>query len=88
MFDTIDIRKDGILDVIEWQQTFGKVTEGNNKLTIKQTPLSQWENSREYAAIGNAIAKNRKLLREQFDNISKSTCVNFEQAKQAMESFF
>ena len=64
------------------------MTEGNNKLTIKQTPLSHWENSREYAAIGNVIAKNRKLIREQFDKISKSTCVNFEQAKQAMESFF
>jgi len=48
LFDTIDIRKDGILDTNEWQQTFGHVTEGNNKLTIKATPLSLWENSREF----------------------------------------
>jgi hypothetical protein len=30
LFDTIDIRKDGSLDLKEWQQTFGQVTEGGN----------------------------------------------------------
>jgi hypothetical protein len=40
LFDTIDIRKDGIIDLSEWQQTFGFVLEGNNKLTIKPTPLA------------------------------------------------
>lgn len=35
LFDAIDIRKDGILDINEWQQTFGFVTEGNTKLSIK-----------------------------------------------------
>ena len=52
LFDTIDIRKDGILDIHEWQQTFGNVTEGDSKLTVKATPLSMWENSREYNRIG------------------------------------
>jgi hypothetical protein len=33
LFDTIDIRKDGIIDMNEWQQTFGNVTEGSNKVT-------------------------------------------------------
>lgn len=41
LFDTIDIRKDGIIDMSEWQQTFGLVTEGNNKLTIKQSAAGQ-----------------------------------------------
>jgi len=27
MFDTIDIRKDGVIDLHEWQQTFGRVAE-------------------------------------------------------------
>ena len=40
LFDTIDIRKDGIIDLSEWQQTFGLVTEGNSKLSIKATPTS------------------------------------------------
>lgn len=48
LFDTIDIRKDGIIDLSEWQQTFGFVTEGSHKLTIKPNPLALWENSREY----------------------------------------
>lgn len=64
LFDAIDIRKDGIIDISEWQQTFGIVAEGNNKLTIKANPLSLWENTREYQRIGTLIAKNRKLLFE------------------------
>lgn len=67
LFDTIDIRKDGIIDLSEWQQTFGFVLEGNNKLTIKATSLAQWENTREYAKMCTLIARNRKLLKDQFD---------------------
>jgi hypothetical protein len=63
LFDTIDIRKDGIIDLSEWQQTFGFITEGSTKLTIKTTPMSSWETTKEYARIGSLIAKNRKLLR-------------------------
>ena len=32
MFDTIDIRKDGIIDLNEWQQSFGRVADDPNKL--------------------------------------------------------
>ena len=57
------------------------MTEGNNKLTIKATPLSLWENSREFTAMGTTIAKNRKLLKEQFERVThggKTTEVTFE----------
>ena len=86
LFDTIDIRKDGILDINEWQQTFGHVIEGNNKLTIKATPLSQWENTREFLLIGQLIAKNRKLLKEEFEKVTKGKgyIINFEQGKNAL----
>jgi len=66
LFDLIDIRQDGLLDLHEWQQTFGNVVEGNAQLTIKPTHLTQWENSAEYEQIGTLIAKNRKQLIEQF----------------------
>lgn len=88
LFDTVDIRKDGIIDINEWQQTFGHVTEGSNKLSIKPTPLTQWENSREFLLIGQLIARNRKLLREQFEKITqgsaKPNLINFEQGKQVL----
>lgn len=51
LFDTIDIRKDGMLDLKEWKQTFGQVTEGENSLTIKATPLALWETTREFEHI-------------------------------------
>ena len=82
LFDTIDIRKDGIIDLSEWQQSFGLVTEGNSKLSIKATPTSTFDNTRDYSGIGSHIAKNRKLLREKFEKLIKagdsSTVVSYE----------
>lgn len=72
LFDTIDIRKDGIIDLSEWQQTFGLVTEGNSKLSIKAKPTSTFDNTRDYSRIGSHIAKNRKLLREKFEKLIKA----------------
>jgi hypothetical protein len=70
LFDTIDIRKDGIIDISEWQQTFGLVVDGSKKLSIKSTPFTIWINSREFMQIGAAIAKNRKLLKDQFEALT------------------
>jgi hypothetical protein len=64
LFDVIDIRQDGLIDLTEWQQTFGRVTDGGNQLSIKPTSLTTWENSAEYEQIGTKIAKNRKQLIE------------------------
>lgn len=50
--------------------------------------MTLWENTREYQRIGTLIAKNRKLLRGQFEKIvpdnNGSTIVNYEQAKSAI----
>lgn len=37
LFDTIDVRKDGMLDLHEWQQTFGRVEQGNSRISFKTT---------------------------------------------------
>lgn len=62
--------------------------EGSNKHSIKPNPLANWDNTREYTRIGTLIARNRKLLRDQFENITKGqgTNVNYEQAKQTLEA--
>jgi hypothetical protein len=86
LFDTIDIRKDGILDMNEWQQTFGNVTEGSNKLSIKATPLTMWENSREFMNIGSAIARNRKALKDRFEKVGGGKKeVTYGEARKAMD---
>lgn len=79
MFDQIDIRKDGEIDLHEWQQTFGKVTEGDNQLSIKATPLTMWENSPEFARLGSLISKSRKLIIDHFKKVlgSTNTVFNF-----------
>jgi len=42
------------------------VTEGGSQLTLKPTPLSLWESSKEFEKIGKLMAKSRKLLIEKF----------------------
>lgn len=66
MFDAIDIRKDGVIDVHEWQQTFGRVADDPKKLEVGASPLASWENSKDFEKIGALIAKNRKQLKQQF----------------------
>jgi len=88
LFDTIDIRQDGVLDLHEWQQTFGRVTQVNNKLSSKPTHLIMWENSREFERIGTLIAKNRKHLVEQFQAVVGSeTLFTFEQGRKALDNW-
>lgn len=50
--------------------------------------MNMWENSREFLILGTMIAKNRKLLKEQFEKVSaNSTIINFDQVKTAMDEF-
>lgn len=88
LFDTIDIRKDGILDIKEWQQTFGQVTGGSNSLSIKTTPLAQWETSREFENITHLLAKQRKLIVKCFkDSVSSGTWFKFSEGKAALDNW-
>ena len=73
LFDTIDVRKDGMLDLHEWQQTFSRVEQGNSRISFRTTELNMWENSREFARIGFLMAKNRKLLIEKFREVLGSS---------------
>jgi hypothetical protein len=89
LFDTIDIRKDGMIDMHEWQQTFGLVGNANTKISFHNTPLSMWESSREYDQICSLISKNRKLIGDSFKQIlgSETKLFTFEQGKSAMDDW-
>jgi hypothetical protein len=88
LFDLIDVRRDGELDPTEWNQTFGRVTEGSNSLSIKPSPLGLWETTKEFENIGTLLAKNRKLLIEKFKSeIGKTTLFNFAQGKAALNDW-
>lgn len=90
LFDTIDVRKDGMLDLHEWQQTFGRVEQGNSRISFKTTELSMWENSREFERIGFLMAKNRKVLVGKFAAVLGSTTTKaftFAQGKEALDEW-
>ena len=80
MFDAIDIGKDGLLDMREWNSTFahmgvpeGKEATFGEKNAIKYNGVSAWENSDEHQRVGAIIAKNRNVLIKKFKENSTHT---------------
>lgn len=78
MFDAIDANKDTVIDDNEWRDAFGGVFYGDKRLTITPTSLRGWENGPEAQKIGTIIARNRKLLIENFRQVSTHSDHNGE----------
>ena len=72
LFDIIDIRKDGFLDMREWLNTF------------KDAEKNTWEDSKQYEEICKKISKNRKLLLDTFDQIARGGKAEYEQSKEVL----
>ena len=92
MFDAIDVRHDALIDHQEWKAAFGGILTVAPKTSVKATHLTFWENTAEAKAIGECIARNRKLLIENFkkfsthsDHMGESKYVTFDQAKKAID---
>jgi Ca2+-binding EF-hand superfamily protein len=75
LFDIVDIRKDGYIDMREWLNTF-KQPESS----------SSWEDSKLFEEAVKLIAKNRKVLQITFDSMSKSGTVSYAQAREIISS--
>ena len=73
LYDIIDIRKDGVVDMREWLNTF----KGEAKT---------WEDSKEFDDISKIIARNRKLLQITFDAMSRNGRVEVAQAREILGS--
>ena len=73
LYDIIDIRKDGVVDMREWLNTF----KGEAK---------SWEDSKDFDDISRVIARNRKLLQITFDAMSPNGRVEVQQAKEILGS--
>ena len=76
LFDIIDIRKDGVLDMREWLNTF------------KEAEKNSWEDSKEYEEVCRLIARNRKVLLDLFDQVGRAGKVEFEKAKEILMRVF
>ena len=85
MFDAVDIKKDGNIDLAEWNQTFNSITGGDSKSSMAANPMSGWDNSKESNLVGEMINKHRKALMTKFKDQStglapdgKTKVVNFK----------
>jgi hypothetical protein len=73
LYDIIDIRKDGVIDMREWLNTFK--SDGVN-----------WEDSKDFDEITKVIARNRKLLLITFDAMGKNGRIAVNHAKDVLGS--
>ena len=69
VYDYIDIRKDGLIDLNEWNQIFsraeGKLDLPSDLVLPKQLNiLRQWETSNELIEVFKLISKNRKIIKD------------------------
>jgi Ca2+-binding EF-hand superfamily protein len=74
LFDIIDIRKDGQIDMREWQNTF------------KDTKTQGWEGSKEFDSISHMFARHRKVLLLTFEAMNKEGRVSYQQARNVLGS--
>ena len=65
VYDYIDVRKDGVIDLNEWNKVFA-ITESN--LDVIKGPGSQyirdWEGSEEITEVYKLISKNKKAIQD------------------------
>ena len=73
LYDIIDIRKDGVLDLREWLNTF----KGDQKL---------FEDSKEFDQLSMLIARNRKVIGITFEAMSRNGKVDLQKAKDVLMS--
>ena len=75
LFDSVDSRKDGYLDIKEWLSVF--------KQEIDQ---STWEFSHSFNEIAKIVAKNSKMLQLTFEAMSKNGLVTLQSAKDVLST--
>ena len=66
IYDYIDIRKDGVIDLNEWNKVFAQ-SEGTLDLKANKNQmkiLRNWETSKEISDIYKLIARNKKIIKE------------------------
>jgi len=68
-YDYIDLKKDGLIDMVEWTNAFGNmkgkldaIKPKNNEHKKQLQKLRKWETSNDVINIYKEIAKNRKII--------------------------
>ena len=75
LFDAVDSRRDGYLDIKEWLSVFKQQGEGQS-----------WEDSRGFQDLARTIGKNRKMLLLTFEATSRDGKVSYQNAKDVLST--
>ena len=92
-FDYLDLRKDGLIDLIEWSNVFGNV---NGKLDLHRSfdskkgirILQKWEVSNNLIEIYKNISKNRKIISQKVRMISFGSFIQENNLIQILKEVF
>jgi len=101
LFDFIDIKKDGFIDINEWSQTFNQlpVLYGKEEDTsiLRQQALhlskallesnkADWADTKNYDDVMIVIGRNRKLISNKFLNLEqRKVVITFDIAKEVIK---
>jgi len=70
LFELIDTRKDGVLDLKEWASAF------------KTAGMQNWEDSQQFLQVCAGISRSRKMLTLAFEAVGKENYVSSSQARE------
>ena len=92
-FDYLDLRKDGLIDLIEWSNVFGNVTgkldlhrSFDSKKGIKI--LQKWEMSNNLIEIYKSIAKNRRIISQKVKLVAFGSFIHEDNLIQILKEVF
>ena len=92
-YDFIDLRKDGVIDLVEWSNVFGSLS---GKLDVSRSfshkkgikTLQKWEMSNNLIEVYKSIAKNRKIISQKVKNISFGSFVQEDNLINILKEMF
>ena len=97
-YDYIDLRKDGMIDMVEWTNAFGsmkgkldaiKPKNSEHKRQLKK--LRRWETSNDVINIYKEISKNRKMIQQNIKETSfgaNCTIIHEDNLIRVLKDFF
>ena len=92
-YDYIDLRKDGVIDLVEWSNVFGSLS---GKLDVSRSyshkkgikTLQKWEMSNNLIEVYKNIAKNRKIVTQKVKKISFGSFVQEDNLINILKEMF
>ena len=93
LFDFIDTKRDGYIDIHEWMETFKRIEIPAKSLHLQKVTLSEigkeqstFEHSQLFDRIVKCISRNRKFLQAQFSELNGRGKISYDHTRMIIQS--